>query len=32
MIVIRTIKLFCLGVFVINNGFDLKNWRIPGVL
>jgi len=30
-IVIRSIKLFALGLF-INNGMDLSNWRIPGVL
>ncbi|ETV70890.1 hypothetical protein, variant 2 [Aphanomyces astaci] len=28
---VRSVKLFALGLF-INNGFDLKTWRVPGVL
>ncbi len=30
-LLIRSCKLFALGLF-INNGFDLSNWRVPGVL
>jgi Domain of unknown function (DUF5009) len=30
-IIVRSIKLFCLGMF-LNGGFDLGNWRILGVL
>lgn len=29
---LRTMKLVLLGLFVINNGYDLANWRLPGVL
>lgn len=29
---IRTAKLVGLGLFVINNGYDLEHWRLPGVL
>lgn len=28
---IRSVKLFCIGLF-LNNGMDLSNWRILGVL
>eukprot|EP01116_Phalansterium_solitarium_P005045 TRINITY_DN1632_c0_g2_i2.p1 TRINITY_DN1632_c0_g2~~TRINITY_DN1632_c0_g2_i2.p1 ORF type:complete len:591 (-),score=-20.79 TRINITY_DN1632_c0_g2_i2:219-1991(-) len=31
-IVRRSIILFCLGMFLINNGYDLDHWRVPGVL
>eukprot|EP00117_Sycon_ciliatum_P004094 scpid46106/ scgid2492/ Heparan-alpha-glucosaminide N-acetyltransferase; Transmembrane protein 76 len=27
----RAVILFCIGLF-LNNGYDLKHWRIPGVL
>lgn len=30
-LVFRAVKLFALGLF-INNGHDLENWRITGVL
>ncbi|KAH3758375.1 transmembrane protein [Pelomyxa schiedti] len=30
-IFIRSLKLFCLGLF-LNNGWNYKHWRIPGVL
>eukprot|EP00794_Sanderia_malayensis_P011792 gene11792-13012_t len=30
-IAIRSLKLFAIGLF-LNNGKDLENWRIPGVL
>jgi predicted acyltransferase len=30
-IIVRSIKLFCIGLF-LNNGMDTGNWRVPGVL
>ena len=30
-IIVRSIKLFCIGLF-LNNGVDTGNWRVPGVL
>lgn len=28
----RSFLLFAIGMILINNGFDVLNWRIPGVL
>ncbi len=30
-IVVRSVKLFAIGLF-LNGGYDLGNWRVPGVL
>ena len=31
-IISRSIKLFFLGIIIVNNAFDLEKLRIPGVL
>lgn len=31
-IVRRSFLLFAMGMILINNGYDVTNWRIPGVL